>query len=93
MPCGNVPESVSIAARTRLATSSALASGNWYTPIIATGRTTIKAMVPAMYAAVDPRLHPAAAHSVLAHLIHMTRSGEVASDGAPSLDSDYRLNA
>ena len=34
---------------------------------LAAGRTRIKDMVPAMYAAVDPRLHPAAARSVLAH--------------------------
>ena len=58
---------------------------------LAAGHTRIKAMVPVMYAAVDPRLHPAAAHSVLAHLIHMTRSGAVAVEGEPGLDSDYRL--
>ena len=40
-------------------------------------------MVPEMYAAVDPRLHPAASRSVLAHLIHLTRSGIVATDGEP----------
>ena len=58
---------------------------------ISAGRTTIKDMVPMMYAAVDPRLHPAASHSVLAHLIHLTRIGQVACEGAPGVDSDYRL--
>lgn len=57
---------------------------------LAAGHTRIKAMVPVMYAAVDPRLHPAAAHSVLAHMQHLVRAGEVATDGAPTMDSDYR---
>jgi len=61
------------------------------------GPSTIKAMVPKMYAAVDPRLHPAAAHSVLAHLIHLARLGQVITDvpsaaDAPSIDSTFRLN-
>jgi glyoxylase-like metal-dependent hydrolase (beta-lactamase superfamily II) len=60
---------------------------------IAAGRTTVRAMVPVMYAAVDPRLHPAASHSVLAHLIHLTRAGRVFTDGAPAIDSRYRLVA
>ena len=46
------------------------------------GRARIAEMVPAIYADVDPRLHPAAAHSVLAHLIHMERSGRVAGEGS-----------
>ena len=58
---------------------------------LAAGRTRIKDMVPAMYAAVDPRLHPAAARSVLAHMLHMVRAGEVQAAGEPGLDSDYRL--
>jgi glyoxylase-like metal-dependent hydrolase (beta-lactamase superfamily II) len=60
---------------------------------LAGGQTHIKAMVPVMYAAVDPRLHPAAAHSVLAHLIHLVKTGRVVSDGAPSIDSAFRLAA
>ena len=48
---------------------------------IAAGRGRIAEMVPVIYAAVDPRLHPAAAHSVLAHLLHLERSGGVARDG------------
>ena len=55
------------------------------------GRTRIAEMVPVIYAEVDPRLHPAAAHSVLAHLIHLVRQGRVASDGAPGPNSAYRL--
>ena len=58
---------------------------------LAAGRSRIGEMVPVIYADVDPRLHPAAAHSVLAHLIHLVRAGEVVSDGEPGLDSDYRL--
>jgi glyoxylase-like metal-dependent hydrolase (beta-lactamase superfamily II) len=60
---------------------------------LAAGRGRIKEMVPVMYAAVDPRLHPAAAHSVLAHMIHLTREGKVATDGTPGPDSTYRLVA
>ena len=55
------------------------------------GLTTIKAMVPSLYAAVDPRLHPAAAHSVLAHMIQLTREGRVACEGPAGLDATYRL--
>lgn len=60
---------------------------------IAAGRTRIRDMVPEMYAAVDKRLHPAAARSVLAHLIHLTRSGAVTAGGEPGPDSDYRMAA
>jgi glyoxylase-like metal-dependent hydrolase (beta-lactamase superfamily II) len=55
------------------------------------GLTTIKAMVPSLYATVDPRLHPAAAHSVLAHMIQLVREGRVLSSGEPMLDTAYRL--
>ena len=57
---------------------------------VAAGRGRIRDMVPVIYAAVDPRLHPAAAHSVLAHLIHLVREGRVASDGPPGPLSLYR---
>jgi len=39
----------------------------------------------------DARLHGAAAHSVLAQMIELVRSGKVKCDGSPGLDSDYRL--
>jgi glyoxylase-like metal-dependent hydrolase (beta-lactamase superfamily II) len=58
---------------------------------LAAGETRIRDMVPKMYVGVDPRLYPAAGHSVLAHLIELVRSGRVATDGAPGLESDYRL--
>jgi glyoxylase-like metal-dependent hydrolase (beta-lactamase superfamily II) len=60
---------------------------------LAAGDSRIKAMVPTIYANVDPRLHPAAAHSVLAHMIELVKSGQVVTDGPPGLDSDYRLAA
>ena len=58
---------------------------------LAAGDRTIKAMVPVIYAAVDPRLHAPAAHSVLAHMIELVKSGRAVTDGAPGLDSEYRL--
>jgi glyoxylase-like metal-dependent hydrolase (beta-lactamase superfamily II) len=45
------------------------------------GAMTIAALVGAMYAAIDPRLHGAAGRSVLAHLIDLERRGLVASAG------------
>ncbi|HEY2480785.1 MAG TPA: MBL fold metallo-hydrolase, partial [Caulobacteraceae bacterium] len=60
---------------------------------LAGGETHIKAMVPRLYAAVDSRLWPAAAHSVLAHMLELVRTGRVTSDGAPGLEAEYRLAA
>jgi glyoxylase-like metal-dependent hydrolase (beta-lactamase superfamily II) len=57
------------------------------------GRHSIRDMVAIMYADVDKRLHPAACHSVLAHMIHLIRAGMVETDGAPTVDSLYRLRA
>jgi glyoxylase-like metal-dependent hydrolase (beta-lactamase superfamily II) len=54
------------------------------------GQTRIRAMVERLYAGVDPRLHPAAAHSLWAHLIKLVNEGRGACDGPPGLDSDYR---
>jgi glyoxylase-like metal-dependent hydrolase (beta-lactamase superfamily II) len=59
---------------------------------LADGPTTIKAMVPALYAAVDPRLHPAAAMSVLAHMLLLVKEGRVTCEGVAGLDSEYRLS-
>jgi glyoxylase-like metal-dependent hydrolase (beta-lactamase superfamily II) len=56
---------------------------------LAAGDQSIKAMVPTLYAAVDQRLWPAAAHSVLAHMIELVKSGRATSDGPPGLDSRY----
>ena len=58
---------------------------------LAQGHSLIAQMIPVMYAAVDPRLHPAAAQSVLAHLIHLVRTGVVRADGPPGLRSAYSL--
>jgi len=58
---------------------------------LAEGHTRIKTMVPALYAAVDPRLHPAAAMSVLAHMQQLVREGRVLCGGAPDLDAGYSL--
>jgi glyoxylase-like metal-dependent hydrolase (beta-lactamase superfamily II) len=55
------------------------------------GYERIVDMVPKLYAETDPRLHPAAARSVLGHMIDLVRRGEVATDGPPSIDSRYRL--
>lgn len=55
------------------------------------GDTRIPDMVAVMYADVDQRLHPAACHSVLAHMIRLVKRGRVISDGAPSVASPYRL--
>jgi glyoxylase-like metal-dependent hydrolase (beta-lactamase superfamily II) len=57
------------------------------------GHTRIRAMVPVLYRDVDPRLHPAAAHSVLAHMIQLVREGRVTTAGEPGLNSDYALPA
>jgi len=55
------------------------------------GETRIFEMVPKMYVGVDPRLYPAAAHSVLAHMIQLVRAGRVRAAGEPGLESEYRL--
>ena len=58
---------------------------------LANGPATIRELVPKLYADVDPRLHPAAAHSMLAAIIHMERGGEIEASGPPGLDPTYRL--
>jgi glyoxylase-like metal-dependent hydrolase (beta-lactamase superfamily II) len=45
------------------------------------GDELIPPLVAAMYQDVDPRLHPAAARSVLAHLIDLERRGRVSRNG------------
>ena len=55
------------------------------------GLSDIKDMVAVMYADVDKRLHPAAAHSVLAHMIHLVETGRVVTDGALDLQARYSL--
>ncbi len=48
---------------------------------LAQGERRIPQMVAAIYRDVDPRLHPAAGRSVLAHLIDLERRGAVRRDG------------
>jgi glyoxylase-like metal-dependent hydrolase (beta-lactamase superfamily II) len=60
---------------------------------LAAGKTRIKDMVPRLYASVDRRLWPAAAHSVLAHMLELVKTGRAVADGAPGMESDYRLAA
>lgn len=52
------------------------------------GEGSVPEMVKAMYRGVDPRLHPAAERSVLAHLIDLRARGLVMGDGA-----EWRLAA
>ena len=58
---------------------------------LAAGDQTIAEMVPALYAAVDQRLWPAASLSVLAHLIKLLKEGRVQASPGPDLGSTWRL--
>jgi glyoxylase-like metal-dependent hydrolase (beta-lactamase superfamily II) len=58
---------------------------------LAAGQTRIADIVAVLYANVDKRLHPAAAHSVLAHMIRLVRAGRVSCGGAPALASSFTL--
>ena len=55
------------------------------------GPARIAGLVPRLYADVDPKLHPAAACSMLAHMIDLVRRGLVRTDGAPGPGNEYRL--
>ena len=57
---------------------------------VGAGLSRVPEMVGRLYADVDPRLHPAAARSVLAHLVRLVRRGEVETDGDPGPDGLYR---
>jgi glyoxylase-like metal-dependent hydrolase (beta-lactamase superfamily II) len=58
---------------------------------LAAGKRQIKDMVPVIYADVDKRLHPAACHSVLAHMIRLVELGRAACEGPPCVDNNYWL--
>jgi glyoxylase-like metal-dependent hydrolase (beta-lactamase superfamily II) len=47
---------------------------------LADGPATIADLVPKLYADVDPRLHPAAAQSMRAAMIHLVREGRLVED-------------
>ena len=56
------------------------------------GERAIPEMVKTIYAQVDKQLHPAACHSVLAHMIHLVDQGRVrCEDTTPSVGSVYAL--
>lgn len=57
---------------------------------ILAGDRLIPDMVKTIYAKTDPRLHGAAALSVLAHIEDLIEKGRVITDGAPSLAGIYR---
>lgn len=58
---------------------------------IRAGDRGISEMVKAIYRDTDPKLHGAAALSVLAHIEDLLERGEIAADGPPSLAAAYRL--
>jgi glyoxylase-like metal-dependent hydrolase (beta-lactamase superfamily II) len=58
---------------------------------IRAGDRHIGEMVKAIYAKTDPRLHGAAALSVLAHLEDLVEHERVLTDGPPRLDGLYRI--
>lgn len=58
---------------------------------LAAGDRRITQIVANIYSDTDPRLHAAAALSVLAHLEALGAEGRVVSDGTAGLDSEYAL--
>ena len=60
---------------------------------IASGLGSIGDIVASLYKDVDKHLHPAAAHSVLSHLIHMRKTGRVVANGPDGLQQKYQLVA
>ena len=57
---------------------------------VADGAATIPELVARLYVGLDRRLHPAAARTVLAHLIHLVEAGRVACPGVPDEQAHYR---
>lgn len=57
------------------------------------GAATIRSLVPKLYAGIEARLYPAASHSLLAHLIDLTRRGLVDCEGPPAIGALYRAVA
>ena len=54
------------------------------------GDTLIPEMVKVIYKDIDARLHAPAAHSVLAHMIHLVEAGRASADGPFTLTTQYR---
>jgi glyoxylase-like metal-dependent hydrolase (beta-lactamase superfamily II) len=57
------------------------------------GDKLIPEIVKVIYKDVDKRLHPAACHSVLAHIIHLVETDRVKAEGPFGLATEYRLLA
>lgn len=55
------------------------------------GVDRITEMVVQMYTDIPEFMHPAAARSVFAHVLHMLDKGTIACDGTPGLEERYRL--
>jgi len=59
---------------------------------LSAGDETIPDMVKTIYASVDVKLHPAACHSVLGHMVQLVKDGRVTTpDAKPGVKSAYRL--
>lgn len=58
---------------------------------LADGLDRIPAIVSRLYADVPEKLHPAAARTVLSHLVHMIETGRVACEGEPTAVSTYTV--
>ena len=58
---------------------------------LSNGPGRIRDLVPKLYSDVDARLHPAAARSMLAAIIHLERGGDIEVGGTPGPDTIYRL--
>ncbi len=58
---------------------------------LSSGPMTIKDMVKRMYVDVPETLHPAAARSVFAHILHMVESGEIDAEGGASETAAFKL--
>lgn len=56
---------------------------------LAHGPQTIMTIVKTLYTHIDKRLYPAAAHSVLSHLVHLVETGRASCDSEPELRSVF----
>ncbi len=67
-----------------------LARENQILGALDSGLNSISDIVALLYKDVDKRLHPAAAHSVLSHMIHLRETGRVTADGPDGLRQEYQ---
>jgi glyoxylase-like metal-dependent hydrolase (beta-lactamase superfamily II) len=61
--------------------------------VLARGAMSVADLVDQVYVGLDPRLRNAAASSVLAHLLHLVKTGQVVSEGKPGPKSAFALKA